>query len=75
MALGDRLQFLVTATPRADTNLAYFKAFEQRVIFDAVKVQLVKFMAFLGERCKEQGSVSLEDIERRWSPVPTSRTA
>jgi hypothetical protein len=24
-----------------------------------------KFMAFLGERCKEKGSVTLEDIERR----------
>jgi hypothetical protein len=24
-----------------------------------------KFMTFLGERCKEKGSVSLEEIERR----------
>ena len=25
----------------------------------------MKFMTFLAERCKEKGSVSLEDIERR----------
>jgi len=27
--------------------------------------QSEKFMSFLGERCKEKGSVSLDDIERR----------
>ena len=34
------MEFLVTATPSADADIEYYKAFEQRVIVDAIKVHL-----------------------------------
>jgi mRNA-degrading endonuclease RelE of RelBE toxin-antitoxin system len=37
---ADPMKFLVTATPSADADLGYYKAFEQRVIVDAIKIHL-----------------------------------
>jgi mRNA-degrading endonuclease RelE of RelBE toxin-antitoxin system len=35
------MKFLLTATPSADADIEYYKAFEQRVIVDAIKVHLL----------------------------------
>ena len=34
------MKFVLTATPSADSDLEYYKAFEQRVIVEAIKVHL-----------------------------------